>query len=277
MVSEPKSIWRRYLPLLICIALGAGLGVWHSAAVRRGSNDPVTTALRAVTTPLAGAVDHVGAWFSGTWRWLFRGRALAHENTELRRKLDAMQAELNEMRELRERVDRLERLGVYVQQDRRRRLPARVVAFGPGHSVGTVVIDRGSRDGVRTGSVVVTPEGLVGHVMEVAATSAVVLVASDPRSSVGARVQRSRSRALGICQGLGGRRLRCSYLNLEADVVTGDIMVTSGLGGKGGIYPPGIVIGKVVSVTQDPAVSARTAVVEMAVDPTCLEEVVVLR
>lgn len=275
--EHPGGLRKHILPVLLAVAVGVGLGYWHNVAVARGSLDPVTLTIRTALAPVVAATDAVFDWFGGTTRWLFRGRELARENAHLRAELARLKEEIHALEDARERVKRLEKLAGLVQEKPPSKIAARVLSMGNIPSFGTLVIGVGSRHGVRSKSVVVTPEGLVGCVYDVAPTSSVVLLATDPRASVGARVLRAESRAVGICRGTGGRRLRCTYFAREADIRVGDTLITSGLGGEGGTYPPGIVIGRVVAVTEDLSISAKSAIVETAVDPSRLEEVAVLR
>jgi len=275
--DESRSIWRRIVPVVICVVLGTGLGIWHKAAVARGANDPVTNALRTVLSPVVTTSNAVAGWFGRTSGVLFRSRALSRENARLRRQVGLLTEEVQGLREAGIRAERLESALGFIRSGPSVKLPAQVIAVGPSQSFETLVIGRGTRDGVRRGSVVVAPAGLVGHVYDVTPTTATVMLASDPRGSVGAMVQRAESRVVGICRGLGGRTLRLGYLHRESDVRVGDVLITSGLGGSGGIFKKGLVIGNVTSVTEDPATSARSAIARLAVEPDRLEEVAVLR
>lgn len=275
--DEARSIWRRIIPLAVCVALGIGIGIWHRAAVARGSNDAVTVVLRTALSPVVAASDAVVGWFGHRISILVRSRELARENSTLKRRVSELTEEVADLREARIRADRLEAQLGFVLSSPPAKLPARVVALAPSPHFASIVIGRGSRGGVKAGAVVVAPDGLVGHVYDVTPTTSTVMLASDPRSAVGAMVQRVPSRAVGICHGLGGRLLRFAYLNREADIRKGDTVITSGLGGAGGIYPKGLVLGTVQSVEDDLAASARAAVVRLSVIPDRLEEVAVLK
>jgi rod shape-determining protein MreC len=268
---------RRYIPVILCIVIGIGLGVWHNAAVARGASDPITTALRTALSPAISASNAVIGWFGGTTAWLTRGKALARENRDLRRRVSELTAEVQQLREAAITAKRLEDELGFLTDTSRPRIAARVIAIEPSPHVETIIIGVGTRQGVRVGSVAVAAEGVVGHVIDAAPTSSVVLVASDPRCAMGAMVQRSGSRAIGVCRGIGRGVLRIHYLNLDADVRKGDTIITSGLGGAGSVYPKGLVIGKVSRVQDDMAASARVAYVEQAARIHRLEEVAVLR
>lgn len=139
----------------------------------------------------------------------------------------------------------------------------------------TVMIDRGSSDGIAKGMPVVTSRGLIGNVIQVFPYSAKVLLVTDGNSSVGALVQRPESRVAGIVKGADAPALAPRMVNLarDADVIKGDKIITSGLGG---IYPKGLPIGEVTDVVNEEGGLLKYAVVKPAVDFDRLEEVQIL-
>lgn len=275
--DEPSAVRRKALPIVLCIIIGAALGVWHNAAVSRGATDPFTSFVRTALSPLVAATGSAADWFSGTGRWLTRSRALARENVELRRRVAELTRQVQDLRELALTGERLQREHGLLSTAGRRTQPASVLAITPSPYIATLLIAAGKRHGIRNGSVVVGPEGVVGHVLDAGPTTSVVLVASDPRCAMGAMVQRKGSRAVGVCRGIGQSMLKVNYLERDADVQVGDTVITSGLGGIGSVYPKGLVIGSVTRVTDDAATSARIALVRMAVRIGRLEEVAVLK
>lgn len=139
----------------------------------------------------------------------------------------------------------------------------------------TMVIDRGTDSGIAKYMPVIVPGGLVGFVSDVYLNSARVQLITDPRTSVGAVVQRPGSRVDSIVRGNGNRPAQMIFTNLirEADILKGDMLVTSGYGG---VYPPGLLIGTVDSVTGGESDTIRSAVVTPAADMGRLEEVFVI-
>lgn len=154
-------------------------------------------------------------------------------------------------------------------------LGASVIARDYGSWTDTLVIDRGTDDSLARYMPVIVPEGLVGFVSEVYRTTARVQLITDPRTSVGAIVQRPSSRVVSIVQGNGSRSSVLTFVNLSraADVLKDDTLVTSGYGG---VYPQGLLIGRVSEVTDDPSTPAREAQVTPAADLSRLEEVFVI-
>lgn len=154
-------------------------------------------------------------------------------------------------------------------------LGANVIARDYGSWTNTMVIDRGTDSGLTRYMPVIVPEGLVGFVSDVYLNSARVQLVTDPRTSVGAIVQRPASRVGSLVKGSGNRPNMLTFGNLprEADVIKGDMLVTSGYGG---VYPHGLLIGRVEQVEDDVTGTLKEAVALPAADLSRLEEVFVI-
>lgn len=152
-------------------------------------------------------------------------------------------------------------------------LPAHVIGREAATWTSTIVIDRGSNDGIKNEMAVVTDRGLVGCVSETAPNSARVELITDPRIAVGTLVQRSR--VAGIVEGSlnDAEHPRMVNLPLSVDVTNGDTIITSGLRS---IYPKGLSIGIVKEVKNDEGGLLKYAVIETTVDFQKLENVLVI-
>lgn len=152
---------------------------------------------------------------------------------------------------------------------------AAVVARDPGTWTNMIVINRGTAQGIAKDMPVVTPQGLVGNVVQAYSSTAKVQLVLDPRSAVGALVQRPESRVAAIVEGNGARPLSPRMVNLarDADIIKGDTVITSGFGG---IYPKGLLIGEVVDVVNEEGGLLKYGVLKPAVDFDRLEEVLVI-
>lgn len=152
---------------------------------------------------------------------------------------------------------------------------AKVIARDPSNWTSTIIIDRGTNDGIAKDMAVVTPQGLVGNVVSVAKNSARVQLILDRRSSVGGLVQRPESRVAGIIAGDNNNKMMVRMINIprDADIVEGDQIVTSGFGG---IYPKGISLGEVENIVNDDGGLLKYAVLKPSVDFQKLEEVSVI-
>ncbi|MDF2564267.1 MAG: mreC: rod shape-determining protein MreC [Massilibacillus sp.] len=152
---------------------------------------------------------------------------------------------------------------------------AKVIARDPSNWTSTIVINRGTDDGITKDMAVVTPQGLVGNVVSVVKNSARVQLILDRRNSVGGLVQRPESRVAGIIAGDNNNQMMVRMVNIprDADIVEGDQIVTSGFGG---IYPKGISLGEVVNIVNDDGGLLKYAVLKPSVDFQRLEEVSVI-
>jgi rod shape-determining protein MreC len=192
------------------------------------------------------------------------------ENRELRDRVAALEGENNQLKEAQIDLDRIRADLSFVATAKRRLIPADIIAMKPDPKFDTMVIGC-SGDGVKSNSVVVTRDGVVGRVFEVEPGSAGVLMLTDQKSGVGARVQRSR--AIAICEGDNSSTLSMLGLPNTADVRVGDAVVTSGLGG---IYPGGLLLGAVSDVRRDAANGGMVVRVKPQVAFDRLEEVYVI-
>lgn len=135
----------------------------------------------------------------------------------------------------------------------------------------TVTIDKGSSAGIETGMTVMGTTGVIGQVVGVSERSATVRLITDPQSGVAALVQSSRDE--GIIRGSLEGLLYLEDMDVDAEVQTGDVILTSGLGGS---YTSGLIIGTVVKVESAAGSSSRRAVVSPNGDIQTLEEVIVV-
>jgi rod shape-determining protein MreC len=112
-----------------------------------------------------------------------------------------------------------------------------------------VLINRGSKDGVRKGQAVIDADGVFGQVTNVGPFSAEILLISDAAHATPVQISRNGLRT--IADGTGDpRRLTLPYLPRNADVKVDDVLLSSGLGG---VFPAGYPVGKVTEVRRDPS------------------------
>lgn len=152
-------------------------------------------------------------------------------------------------------------------------LPTQVIAYPSYSYFKTVLINRGEKEGIEKGLVVVNSQGLVGRIVEVYPRQAKVLLILDERSKVGVRDQESRDVA--ILQGKGEEGVcELKYLLNKASIEIGDNVITSGLGG---IFPQGILVGKVSRVRKNPRRLFQEVEVVSSVDFGKLEELFIIK
>ena len=217
-----------------------------------------------ITAVIVGGVTSV-------WHDYVDLRNLQEENKHLRRDVGTLHRRIEQLEEQALETQRLQRLLALREVPQAQSLTARVMAKDATNWFKTVLVDRGSLDGVRRNQSVVAPDGLVGRVVEVTPASAKVQLLTDPVSAVGGLLQRTR--VTGIVSGNLGAGTRVRYLPLLADVAVGDLVVTSGMGG---VFPKGIPIGRITTVERRSGALFQEATVQPTVDLSRLEEVLIL-
>lgn len=210
-----------------------------------GLTAPAEGILAAPLQVFQGAFNRIVVRGGNLTETIIELQTLEERNRELEEALAAFQAEIVELREIKEDYDRIAALLDYT---RSRQDEEYIVADVIGRDISpfnrVVMINRGARDGLSEGMPVLTENGLVGRISQVSATASQVRLIIDPVSSVNARLLNSR--ADGAVQGQSGG-LRMTFIDLNATVIEGDTVITSGLGGN---FPEGIIIGQVTSVRQ---------------------------
>ena len=138
------------------------------------------------------------------------------------------------------------------------------------------IIDKGSADGLKIGMGVITAENvLVGRISDIGSTWARVTAVTDSGHNVGAKIIRSGD--LGVVEGdvsLAEKgNCKLSFISKNNDIVVGDYLETSGLGG---VYPKGIEIGKIVEIKPEVQGISSYAIVEISVDIEKVSKVMVI-
>jgi rod shape-determining protein MreC len=230
-----------------------------------------------LTYPFQAGSTHLEAGLFDGFGSLFAGRHLAAENAQLTAEVNRLTTENETLRLKAADDDRLRAAAGLAAHQSNPPLAADVIALLPTSLHDTIAVSRGTHDGVHVQTIVRTPEGLVGQVLDAGSISSEVLLLSDGTSSVGALVRRgNKMQGKGIIQGGGrGRPLKLIDLPRETDIQTGDQIVSSG---DGGVFPPDVPIGTVVSVHSEDAQFLKSAVVAPAAGlPGDLREVYLLR
>jgi rod shape-determining protein MreC len=273
-MRDPDSDSRRGNPALLVLLVVASLllttayfreseaGVVHEARrVMLAASEPLAAAGTAVTSPFRA----VGRWFSGLGASRSDYEALEEQNEELR-------ARLAELEEARLENERLRALVEFAHEADMDVLGARVIGLPTTAWDASVLIDRGTEDGLTEGMPVMAAQGLMGQIVEVSDHAAKVRLITDQRSGTAVIIQSSRT--AGVARGTLEGVLAVDYVDPDAAPEVGDVVLTSGMGG---VYPKGIVVGDVVDVKQERHRLYPTITVESRVALTEVEEVLVVK
>jgi rod shape-determining protein MreC len=150
-------------------------------------------------------------------------------------------------------------------------IAAQVIGKDPSPWFKSIIIDKGFSDGVKKGLPVVIPEGVVGQIIEVTKHYSKVLLLIDRNSAIDSLAQKTRAR--GIIRGFSDGRFFFQYVLRKYEIREGDTVISSGLDG---VFPKGLRIGQVQSVTQKNSTIFQEVVVIPFVDFEKLEEVMIV-
>lgn len=189
--------------------------------------------------------------------------ALRSENAALRARVTGLEAQLHALREAGLERDRLVRLLGAVPAPPAGTRPARIVVVETAGPFQSALLDRGRADGVLPGGAVVGEAGLLGRVVAAGERAARVQLLSDRTAATGILLSRTARAAVARGDGASGTTLQ--YVPAIADVAVGDEVLTSG---TDGIYPRGLVVGKISAVRRPGASLFLELPVELAADAT---------
>ena len=265
------GIWVLFATAVIAVALAVMSFFSNNSA-------PLNNAAGILTSPFRNAVTAVENWFTDKKNYYRDTTALQEENAALRRKVAEMEetvrqaeADRAENRRLRELLDLREQRRDFIFE------AAAITEHDITNWTSSLTLNKGTNHGVEVNDCVIDETGaLVGVISESGANWSTVLTLVDTDTSLGARVFRTKD--LGLAQGdfslMGQKKLRLDYLPADCELLGGDLVETSGLGG---FYPSGLVIGAVEEVLVDDSGSASYAVLTPAVDLDALTEVFIIK
>lgn len=193
-----------------------------------------------------------------------------HEADRLRKEAADLRRELLAVGEVIQENQRLRALLRFKESTEIPLVPARVVGRSASTWFRTLVLDKGSDDGVSRDCPVVTPEGIVGKIHQVGPSWSRVLLVTDTSSAVDGFIQRTRAPV--VVEGRLGESCRILYLARADHAAVNDRVVTSGLGG---IFPKGLLVGYISRVEPAKAGVFQTAELRPSVDLARVEEVFV--
>ena len=243
---------------------------------RGGDSGPFEVAGRSALSVVGALQDGVNrvlhpvaAFFGG----LVHIASLQSENERLKADLDAARRQNStgvtlerENKELKGLLQLRQDLGLSG-------VTATVIADSLSNFEWSVTIDRGTADGVKDDAPVVSGQGLIGHVVQVALHWSKVQLIIDPESAVAGRL--ASSGETGLVVGQRNRDLQMELVSPNAKVSAGEQVVTSGY--QNGLYPPEIVIGFVSHVYQQPGTLTKLIAVRPSVDFSSLQFVLVVK
>jgi rod shape-determining protein MreC len=263
-----KPIPTRTFQIIAGIIVAAGLILLALGGILRPIigvvMDPFVTAQRWLSDRIMSLVDFFTLPRDVT-NLLQRNASLENEISGLQSQVIQLEGQLTEAKSLYALLDFARARPQYQY------LASSVIGKDPSPFLHYIIIDHGSDDGIRFGMPVVTQQGLVGRVEAVTASASRVQLINDPGSIINVRMQ-SLKRDAQLAGSITGD-LNLVNIPQDVDLKSGEILLTSGLGGN---YPPDILAGQVSGVTKKENELFQTGSVQPIVDFTALRAVLII-
>lgn len=266
-----NGLWVLFAVAVIAVSLAV-------MSIFTTTSSPLANAAQVITSPFRTAFTAVADWFNDKQAYYADYKALEEENQELKdqiakmersvRQAEADSAENKRLREL---------LNLRPQVEKWDLESATILERSSSNWTRSFTLSKGTDCGIAVHDAVITSEGfLVGTVSEVGTNWCTVLCITDTDTSLGALVFRTDE--IGVAEGdfqlMDQSKLKLSYLSPDAQLLNGDLIVTSGLGGY---LPSGLVIGSVEEVKLDDSGSTQYAVLQPSADFDALTEIFVIK
>ena len=234
--------------------------------------------LSAMTMPFQKAYDGAQDGVSRVWAGFTELSEIREELKITRTKLQKFESATEEMGEIRRENARLRNLLGMKERIEYDSIPAAIISKDPDNWFRTMIINKGSDDGIRKNMPVIAYQGgqkaVVGKVIEVRKSISRVSPINSPDLKIGVKLQESRFP--GLLYGYSGNSNLCKmdYISRAAYIKFGDTVITSG---QGGIFPPGLVVGKVIKAVTLESSAYQRAIVKPIIDYDLVEDVFVIK
>jgi rod shape-determining protein MreC len=263
--------------ILVLLAQAIALAMQVRTPVDSGQPDgPSVRLIRmwatATVTPFERAAHGIGWGIHNGWSNYIDLLHVRRQNKDLQQELTRMRIEQAAIAEDALEGRRLQALLAFREHYVSSTVAAQVIGDSGSDMSRVLTIDKGSNDGLRPDMAVITPDGIVGKIRDVASSTAHVLEIDDPSSGAGVILVSTRIRA--ILRGTTAGRAQIGNLTADSRIKPGEQVLTSG-GDQ--VYPRGLAVGTILSIGPDPNNQPYTAiVVKPAVNLDRVEEVLVI-
>jgi rod shape-determining protein MreC len=208
--------------------------------VVRSNISLVISPLRYLVSLPATAGNWLGDWFTAHTELLEENEALKDESRILSARLQKLEILAEENARLRSLLGSSRKIADDV-------IVAELLSVDQNPYRQLIEINKGSSDGIEIGNAVIDDFGVMGQIIHVNPQSATTILISDPEHAIPVQFIRSGTRSVAFGRG-STRQLELRYLPTTADIMVGDELVTSGLGGR---FPPNYPVAKVTSISED--------------------------
>ena len=264
----------RYRNLIVLVGVLFAQLLGLAVQVKRSTDGESTRLIRiwavGAVTPLEKMLVWVQTSSGNVWHNYFYLRGVRAENRDLKAQIEHMRLEQVRMSQDADQARRLQALLAFKEQFISETMAAQVIGSSGSELSRSVYIDKGERNGIKPDMAVITSDGIVGKVLRVYRSTSLVLLIDDQTSGVGAILDKTRLQ--GIVRGTPGGEVVLERVMSDENVPPGEMVLTSG---GDGIFPKGLVVGRVTKVAQGSELFLNIRV-RPAADLGKLEEVLVV-
>ncbi len=246
-----ESVLGRYrnLIVLVVVLFAQVLGLAVQVKRTNAEDSEPTRLIRVWAVGAVSPLEKVLVWAqtstSNLWHNYFYLRGVRAENRALKQEIERIRLDEARLNQDADQAHRLQALLGFKQQFISQTLPAQVIGSSGSEQSRAVYIDKGEKSGLRPDMAVITADGIVGKVLRVYRSTALVLLINDQSSGVGAILEKSRLQ--GILRGTAAGEVALEKVMSDETVPAGELVLTSG-GDR--IFPKGLVVGRVTKVSQ---------------------------
>lgn len=274
-----ESFFTRYRNALVLISVLLAQVIGLAVQVRRPGHSPedkggvllIRAWVTGIVTPPERFLHNTGHGVRSLWMDYVDLIHVRRQNQDLRAQLDRLRLEEASLAEDARQGERLQALLGFREKYVHKTVLAQVIGTSGTEQSAVLLIDKGSRDGVRSDMPVITPDGIVGKTRDVFAHSSQVLEVSDPTSGAGVILQNTRIR--GVLRGNSWGQPEIVNVSPDERIKPGEPVLTSG---GDAIFPRGLAVGVVDRVVPDPDGTLVNVLIKPAANLAKLEEVMVI-
>ncbi len=216
---------------------------------RQGHLESVRSTLSVIVYPVQYIVDIPATMTGWATESLLTRQMLLEKNKHMQEEQLLLNSRLQKFNVLEAENQRLRKLLESSFKLSERVIIAELLAVEMQPFRHTIVINKGIREGAFDGQPIVDASGIMGQIIHVGPFSSTVLLITDPTHALPVQINRNGLRAIAI--GTGQRQsLQLEHLPNNADIQKGDLIVSSGLGGR---FPAGYPVGVISEILLDPA------------------------
>ena len=237
----------------------------------------IKSIFQTIIYPFEYVINGVLGFFKSTWKSIGQLEVIRKELAETRKKLQKYEQAFGDLKRLERENKRFRALLKLKERVGYKHILASIVAKDPQNLYQTIVVNKGSGDGVKVGMPVIAyrngEAGIVGKIVETTPFSAIIATIREPRFYIGAIL--ASSRYYGLTRGRGmSKTISLQYVDINAPVKLEERVVTSG---HSDIFPKGLNIGRVIYIDREKGHFFLDARIRPHVDFPTLEEVYIIR